>query len=265
VAAQRIRARRTNIEQLTRTGRAPHARIFRVRGLVGTLLQRISVGVFVVAFVLVLLPAPRVLAGPLPGSAPSPGAVRVDETAVTVSPTDAQAVNDRSATRTINLIIAGLTLLGVGMLAATIWTWRVTKPLKPQLEGLDLLAQRRWHRASVDTRAAILDDIRAVRGPLPEPDISPSTADLVTGPPMPVAPGSDDTSHGYGDVATVQPASPMPAPLPAPISPPLLPAWPVSVSSSLLAPPPSPPPPPPLPPSPVGWVEAAEGYGGEHG
>jgi hypothetical protein len=214
--------------------------------------------VFVLALVLVVLPAPRALAGPLPGRPPSPGAVRADEPAVTVSPTDAQAVNDRSATRTINLIIAGLTLLGFGMLAATIWTWRVTKPLKPQLEGLDLLAQRRWHRASVDTRAAILDDIRAVRGPLPEPDISPSTADLVTGPPMPVAPGSDDTSHGYGDIATVQP---VPLPLPSPLPAPLLPAWPGSVSSSLLAPPPSPSP----SPSPVGWVEAADGYGGEHG
>jgi hypothetical protein len=203
---------------LTQTGDAAHARIFRVRGPAGTLLQRMIVGAVLVTVTIVSLFASRAWARAMPGAVRLV-VVTADEPAVTVSPTDAQSVNDRSATRTINLIIGGLTLLGVGMLAATIWTWRATKPLKPQMEGLDLLAQRRWHRASVDTRAAILEDIRAVRGPLPTPDISPSTADLVPGPPMPVAPGSDDTSHGYGDIATVQPA--WPSALPG-LAPPLL-------------------------------------------
>jgi hypothetical protein len=126
----------------------------------------------------------------VPGAAPSAGAqtTQVSTTVaassspstatttvgapVTSAPKVAESVNDRSSTRKVQLIVGALTALGVlfGVLVAMYW--RATKPLPAHLEGLDLLATRRYRKAPDGTREVLLASLDARR-----PD--PSEAEIV--------------------------------------------------------------------------------------
>jgi hypothetical protein len=76
------------------------------------------------------------------------------------------SVNDRSSTRKIQLITGALTALGLLFGGLVVWYWRSTKPVPAHLEGLDLLATRKFQKAPDDVRDDLLADLDAQR---PEP------------------------------------------------------------------------------------------------
>jgi hypothetical protein len=92
-----------------------------------------------------------------------------------------ESVNDRSSTRKVQIIVGALTALGLlfGVLVATYW--RATKPLPAHLEGLDLLATRRFQKAPDDGREVLLADLDARRPEPSEAEIVPDAQLLPDG------------------------------------------------------------------------------------
>lgn len=80
-------------------------------------------------------------------------------------------VNDPANERVVRLIVAGLVVLGVLVLAVTVWFWRSTRPEPEALAPLEAMSRRDFLRLPDDeARRAFLEAARQ-RGdePLPEP------------------------------------------------------------------------------------------------
>jgi hypothetical protein len=108
----------------------------------------------------------------------------------------ANSINDHSSSRTVNIIIAALTALGLFMLLVAIWLWRASRPVPPHLEGLDLITKRRWLRSDPNRREHLLDSIREVRGPAPIVPLAREPDAIEPGPAMPISLDAASTSLG---------------------------------------------------------------------
>ena len=108
----------------------------------------------------------------------------------------ANSINDRSSSRTVNIIIGALSALGLLMLFVAIWLWRASRPLPPHLEGLDLITKRRWLRSDTNRREHLLDSIREVRGPAPVVALAREPEAIEPGPAMPISLDAASTSLG---------------------------------------------------------------------
>lgn len=167
------------------------------------------------------------------------------------APVDASLdINDAASTRTVNLIVAALVALGVGVLGLAGWYWVTTRPVAPALLGLEVVGSRRFRRADPDSRRALLTtprsfDDRVVwadavddAGPTEPPDAE--HADGAAPPEEPVGPAApaldeaeppvaDEPEPPVDDVARTTPpagvapaaghpralAPPLPPPMPA--------------------------------------------------
>jgi hypothetical protein len=108
----------------------------------------------------------------------------------------ANSINDRSSSRTVNIIIGALAALGLLMLLMAIWLWRASRPVPPHLEGLDLITKRRWLRSDTNRREHLLDSIREVRGPAPVVPLAREPEAIEPGPAMPISLDAASTSLG---------------------------------------------------------------------
>jgi hypothetical protein len=108
----------------------------------------------------------------------------------------ANSINDRSSSRTVNIIIGALAALGLFMLVVAIWLWRASRPVPPHLEGLDLITKRRWLRSDTNRREHLLDSIREVRGPAPVVPLAREPEAIEPGPAMPISLDAASTSLG---------------------------------------------------------------------
>jgi hypothetical protein len=91
------------------------------------------------------------------------------------------AVNDRSSTRKIQTITAALAALGLLFAGLVVWYWRSTKPVPAHLEGLDLLATRKFQKAPDEVRDELLADLDAQRAEPREASIVPDAQILPDG------------------------------------------------------------------------------------
>lgn len=73
----------------------------------------------------------------------------------------------------------GLILLGIGLLAMTVWWWRSTRPEPPALAPLEVMSDRKWMTAGESERRRIVEDFRP-DGAVPMRDvvIAPVPVDL---------------------------------------------------------------------------------------
>jgi hypothetical protein len=108
----------------------------------------------------------------------------------------ANSINDRSSSRTVNIIIGALAALGLLMFLVAIWLWRASRPVPPHLEGLDLITKRRWLRSDTNRREHLLDSIREVRGPAPVVPLARAPEAIEPGPAMPISLDAASTSLG---------------------------------------------------------------------
>ena len=73
----------------------------------------------------------------------------------------ADSINDADSTRKVYLLAAGLALLGVVLLVATVWFWRSTRP-EPELLGpLEKMGERRFRRLDGRARKDALNSARS--------------------------------------------------------------------------------------------------------
>ena len=112
------------------------------------------------------------------------------------------SINDRSSSRTINIIIAALAGLGALMLAITLWVWKTSRPVPPHLEGLDLITKRRWLRSDHGQREQILEPLREARGSVPV-SVARDPEAIVAGPAMPISVDAVSTSLGVASAPGV--------------------------------------------------------------
>jgi hypothetical protein len=108
----------------------------------------------------------------------------------------ANSINDKSSSRTVNIIIGALIALGLLMLLVAIWLWRASRPVPSHLEGLDLITKRRWLRSDENRREHLLDSIREVRGAAPTPSLVGEPEPIESGPAMPISFDAASTSLG---------------------------------------------------------------------
>lgn len=72
----------------------------------------------------------------------------------------ADSLSESEATRRVVLAAAGLGLLGVIMLIATIWWWRSTRAEHPSLAPLEVMSARRWFRSNEAQRSRLVEQVR---------------------------------------------------------------------------------------------------------
>ncbi len=118
-----------------------------------------------------------------------------------------ESVNDASSTHRLQLIAAGLALLGIVLIGFTIWYWRATRPEHRALAPLEVMSDRKWRSADTGEQRRSLDEVRA-------PDSPVLATARVAAPPTDFAvlaagrllPSIDDHA-GFGDLveATVTP------------------------------------------------------------
>jgi hypothetical protein len=124
--------------------------------------------------------------------APTPSRVGAQQTPVTTvaapqtgssttSVAASTSVNDRSSTRKVQMIVGALTALGLLFASLVVWYWKSTKPVPAHLEGLDLLATRKYQRAPDDTRDVLLARLDAKRPDPAPPTILPDAQILPDG------------------------------------------------------------------------------------
>ena len=70
------------------------------------------------------------------------------------------AVGDPGASRLVLLIVLMLVGLGAGLLAVAVWLWRATRVDPPSLAVLEVMGERRYARADIANRQALVDGAR---------------------------------------------------------------------------------------------------------
>lgn len=114
-----------------------------------------------------------------------------------------EVVDDPSNQRIVNALVVGLVLVGLLVIAVTVWFWRSTRPDHLALARLERMGGRRFRRLSDDeARRQHLDAVRGEAGaaegekdgigdddsvPLPRPEVSgDQPIDPLLRPPPPV-------------------------------------------------------------------------------
>ena len=108
------------------------------------------------------------------------------------------AIDDVSATRRIQLIIAVLATAGVLLGALTVWLWRSTKPTLEVLGPLEVMGKKRFWRGDQNSRQRALDAARP-DGASATPEIKPPPVDLAVLAASRSLPSMDDHA-GFGDL-----------------------------------------------------------------
>ena len=72
----------------------------------------------------------------------------------------ADSVNDPDSTRKVYLLAGGLALLGIALVAITVWFWRSTRHDPELLAPLEVIGGRRFRRLEDNAQQAVLDDAR---------------------------------------------------------------------------------------------------------
>src|SRR5215207_10722715 len=80
------------------------------------------------------------------------------------SSTTAATAGDDGSTRTVNRIVAVLVAFAVVLVGVAIWFWRATKPVARHLDGLDVMATRKWREGGSAQRSALLAPVHERRG-----------------------------------------------------------------------------------------------------
>jgi hypothetical protein len=88
------------------------------------------------------------------------------------------AASDPAATRLVYALVAALVLLGLAMIALTVWLVRSTRPERELLAPLELMSHRKWRGSDPVWQRRQLDAVRppgaeplAAAPPVPTPDI----------------------------------------------------------------------------------------------
>lgn len=108
------------------------------------------------------------------------------------------AIDDVSATRRIQIIVAALAVAGVALGALTVWLWRSTKPHLDVLGPLEVMGKRRFWRSDPNGRQRALDAARP-EGATAIPEIKPPPVDLAALAASRSLPSMDDHG-GFGDL-----------------------------------------------------------------
>jgi len=69
-------------------------------------------------------------------------------------------VRDPGSTRVVYAVVIGLALLGLAMVALTVWLVRATRPDPELLAPLEAIQSRRWRRLDPAGRRRLLDEVR---------------------------------------------------------------------------------------------------------
>jgi len=110
-----------------------------------------------------------------------------------------EAVSDPDSERVVGFAVWGLVVLGIAVIAVTVWFWRSTRPDPEALATLEAMSGRRFRRAGDEgSRRRILEGVR----PGAADDEADSEGRAGVG--IPVVGGGDDVSV------------PLPRPLPPP-------------------------------------------------
>ncbi len=121
------------------------------------------------------------------------------------------AVGDTSSSRIVYGIVIGLLLIGVLLVVLAVWLIRQTR-VDPELLGpLERMSESRWRKGDVQTRRALLDDVRPPGAPTPnwqDPQDPPVATDL----PAPVPPDPVPPDPVEPDPVEPDPVPPGPAP-----------------------------------------------------
>ncbi len=107
-------------------------------------------------------------------------------------------IDDVSATRRIQLIVAVLATAGLLLVVLTVWFWRVTRPTPDVLGPLDAMSRRRFWRSDPNTRRRVLDEARP-DGAAAIPETKPPPVDLAALAAARPLPSFDDHG-GFGDL-----------------------------------------------------------------
>ncbi len=111
-----------------------------------------------------------------------------------------QSVNDASSTHRLQLIAAGLALLGIVLIGFTIWYWRASRPEHQALAPLEVMSDRKWRSADTGEQRRSLDEVRAPDSPVLAPALSGAPPDdlavLAAARELP----SIDDHAGFGDL-----------------------------------------------------------------
>ena len=80
--------------------------------------------------------------------------------ASTLLPAAADEVGDPAASRTVYVVVVVLAVIGVALIAVTVWLVRSTRPDLALLAPLERMATRRWSRLDPQARRRLLDEVR---------------------------------------------------------------------------------------------------------
>ena len=90
--------------------------------------------------------------------------------AATLAGSAADEFSDPKNEQTIYLMAGGLTLLGIGLIVATIWWWRTTRIEHTALAPLEVMSDRSWRSASWGDRRRRLESVRSASNGRPVVD-----------------------------------------------------------------------------------------------
>lgn len=101
--------------------------------------------------------------------------VRITSRLIAAATSSGGTFDDTSASNRVLAVVLALVLLGVALLAYTIWFWRSTKPESSALAPLELIGTRKFRKADDERRKRALATVRpvdpdqsAVDRPIPE-------------------------------------------------------------------------------------------------
>jgi hypothetical protein len=112
---------------------------------------------------------------------------------------EAEAFDDNSSTRRIQLITAALAAAGLGLAGVTVWFWRSTRPDPDALGPLEVMSGSRWRRQDSDRRVRSLASVRQSPQPVAAPPPAVDLAALAASRDLP----SLDDHAGFGDLVGV--------------------------------------------------------------
>ena len=72
----------------------------------------------------------------------------------------AESLSGPQATRRVAIVAAGLGLLGLLLLIATVWWWRSTRAEHPSLGPLEVMSARRWRRSGDAEQSRLIEKVR---------------------------------------------------------------------------------------------------------
>ncbi len=92
------------------------------------------------------------------------------------------------------VLVTLLVALGVAMIVTTVWLVRATRTDVPALGPLEVMGDRRWHRADAERRSRSLDGARP-SGALPPAPILDAETEPISDEPPPASPPLPEPTH----------------------------------------------------------------------